>query len=92
MGPGRHRSPKVPEAARRPVTPPPAPRRTNATPAATKDPASGPTMYAHQAVSTPRMRAGASERAGFMEAPLTGAPMRPARRCPGPRSRGRPSR
>ena len=45
---------------------------------ATTAPISGPARYAHQAVQSPSTMAGPRKRAGFMDAPLTGPPIRPA--------------
>ena len=47
-------------------------------PTAIAAPATGPTRYAHHDVQSPNTRAGPSERAGFIDAPLTGAPHSPA--------------
>src|SRR3954464_4079932 len=48
-------------------------------PTAIAAPATGPTRYAHHDVQSPNTRAGPSERAGVIDAPLTGAPPTPAR-------------
>ena len=45
---------------------------------AMRPPASGPTRYAHHEVQSPSTSAGPSDRAGFIDAPLTGDPHSPA--------------
>lgn len=47
-------------------------------PTATRPPASGPTRYAHHEVQSASTSAGPNDRAGFIDAALTGAPQRPA--------------
>ena len=47
-------------------------------PTAMAPPAIGPTRYAHHEVQSPFTRAGPSDRAGFIDAPLTGEPHSPA--------------
>jgi hypothetical protein len=43
-------------------------------PTAMAPPAIGPARYAHHEVQSPFTRAGPSDRAGFIDAPLTGLP------------------
>lgn len=50
-----------------------------AIPTAMTAPARGPATYAHQSVRSPPTSAGPSERAGFIDAPVTGAAHKPAR-------------
>ena len=47
-------------------------------PTAITAPTVGPTRYAHHEVQSLSTRAGPSDRTGFIEAPLTGAPQSPA--------------
>ena len=75
---GRHSVPSVPCAALVPDVPPPGPRNTYAIPTAMAPPAIGPAKYTHHDVQSLKTRAGPSERAGFMDAPLTGAAHSPA--------------
>src|SRR4029079_1445688 len=62
-----------------PLRPPPRPRSTYAMPTAIRPPATGPARYAHHAVQSPFTKTGPSDRAGFIDAPLTGDPHSPAR-------------
>jgi len=79
MRTGRQRVPSVPIAAWVPLRPPPGPRRTKAIPTAMAPPTKGPIRYAHHEVQSFSTRAGPSDRAGFIDAPLTGEPHSPAR-------------
>src|SRR5689334_3558295 len=47
-------------------------------PTAITPPATGPTRYAHHAAQSPLTRTGPSDRAGFIDAPLTGDAHNPA--------------
>src|SRR5215471_14618831 len=78
-GPMRQSTPIVPCAAATPLRPPPRPRKIKAMPTAMAPPATGPTRYAHHDVQSPLTSAGPSERAGFIDAPLTGEPHSPAK-------------
>src|SRR3984885_7803059 len=57
---------------------PPRPRRIIAAPTASVAPTSGPATYAQYEDQSPDTSAGPNERAGFIDAPLTGAAQRPA--------------
>ena len=60
-------------------------------PTAIAAPATGPTRYAHHDVQSPSTRAGPSERAGFIDAPLTGAPYNLEQRDVAAQRRWRPA-
>src|SRR5665647_3327259 len=71
--------PRVPWAAVEPLGPPPGPRRTYATATARRAPSIGPATYIQRSWKSPRAKSGPSERAGCIDAPLTGLAHRPAR-------------